>query len=359
MIAIDDVRDHLLTLDQVRETLETTEPLTDVRLTRNDEVRFHLENGWNHDSKTLEGVAAVDATLRVGGKEYALTKDALLEAARVCGLTPKYVQRTPARLVEPVLNWYFQDGTDVDYKALVVDGRVFGVTKASLQPFSNLRLMNEVLAAVAHRYGAGEVLADRKFTHSLRKTALRLIVPEHQRVIEHTGTDNDSWSVGVEITNSLAGEHATSFQGYLFRYWCTNGSVDTHATSGTWSRRNGSGDDVYEWARNAVDDVLGGLEGTLDRVQEMADTSIQGEAVVILRDVFKRYRVPAPQQQVITNAMVETPHLTEYSLMQAVTSAANNPELSASLVDQLLRAGGNLPHALSSRCESCRRMTAL
>lgn len=358
MITIDDVRDKMLSLDQVREQLATTEPLVEVRLTRNDDLRFHLEPGWNHDSRSLEAEAPVDATVRADGREFTLTKGALLEATRLCGLTSAYVQRTPARLVEPVLNWFFDGGTTTDYKALVVNGQVSGISKASVQPFSNLRLTDAVLGAVEHRYGAGEVLADRKFWHDLRSTTLRLVVPEHQRMIEHTGTDNDSWSVGVEILNSLSGDHSTSLQGYLFRYWCTNGSTDTHATSGTWSRRDGQGDEVYEWARHAVDDVLGGLEGTLDRVQEMANTSIQGETVQILQDVFTRYRVPTQQRQDITNAMVETPHLTEYSLMQAVTAAANSPELSPNVVNQLLRAGGNLPHALSSRCESCRRMTS-
>jgi hypothetical protein len=148
----------------------------------------------------------------------------------------------------------------------------------------------------------------------------------------------------------------TSLQGYLFRYWCANGATDTHTTSGTWSRKHGQGDEVYDWARAAVDDVLGGLEHTLDRVQDMADTSIQGETAAVLGAVFEHYRVPAAQRQSITAAMVDVSTLTEYTLMQAITAAANTVDLPAGVVDHLLRAGGNLPHTLSHRCGSCRQL---
>jgi len=101
---------------------------------------------------------------------------------------------------------------------------------------------------------------------------------------------------------------------------------------------------------------LGGLEHTLDDVQVMADTSIQGETVDVLRDMFEQYRIPIPQRDNIINSMVDETNLTMYSLMQAVTSAANNTDLDPVLVDRLLMVGGDLPHAVAGRCDSCRRL---
>lgn len=356
---IDDVRDRMLSLDQTREILATTEPLTTVALAAPAEVfRFRLEPGWNHTLNAADGLDRVDAYVSIGRREYQLTKDAALEATSACGLPRAYVLRTPAALIEPHLNyWYTDDHLRTKYKALTRDDTVLAVSKDSLLPFSNQRLVTEVLQGIEDKYGAGEVVVDRsKFQHTLRTTRLRLIIPEKQRVIERTGTDDDSWSVGIQVLNSLAGEHPTSIDGYLFRYWCRNGSIDTHASSGTWSRRAGQSDEVYEWARAAVDGVLGGLESSLDAVQVMADTSIQGETVDVLRDVFARYRVPVPQRTAIIDSMVDETNLSMYSVMQAVTAVANQAGVSPETADRLMTIGGHLPYAVSGRCDSCRQL---
>ncbi len=356
---IDQVRDKLLPLDEVQATLGLTEPLATKSLSavERTQVHFRLEPGWNHELDTQDGLTLVDAYLTLDHSEFQLTKDAALEATSAVGLPKAYVTRAPAGLIEPQLNWWYQEGRlPTEYKAMTIRDRIVALNKASILPFSNLQLTDAVLTGIRNKYGDGEVLVDKKFTHSLRSTIVRIVVPEKQRVIERTGTDNDSWSVGVEIRNSLVGEHPTSIEGYLFRYWCTNGCTDTHSSSGTWSRRAGQGGEVYEWARSAVDGVLGGLEHSLDDVQAMADTSIQGETVDVLRDMFEQYKIPVPQRDQIINSMVDETNLTMYSLMQAVTSAANNPELDPVLVNRLMMVGGDLPHAVSGRCEACRRL---
>lgn len=357
---IDDVRDRMLTLDQTREILATTEPLTTVSFaTESQPVRFRLEPGWNHNLVAAGGLDPVDAYVSVGQREYQLTKDAALEVTSGCGLPRAYVLRTPAALIEPHVNyWYGGDGNmPIKYKALAREDRVLAVNKDSVLPFSNQRLVTEVLRGIENTYGTGEVWVDRtKLQHSLRSTKLRLIIPERQRVIERTGTDNDSWSVGLQVANSLAGEHPTSIDGYLFRYWCRNGAIDTHASSGTWSRRAGQTEEVYEWARAAVDGVLGGLEHSLDAVQTMADTSIQGETVDVLRDVFTQYRVPVPQRTAIINSMIDETNLSMYTVMQAVTAVANQSDLNPETADRLMAIGGHLPYAAAGRCGSCRRL---
>ncbi len=356
---IDEVRDKLMPLSDAQERLGFTEPLDTKSLSSHERsrVRFRLTPGWNHELDAADGLSLVDAYLTLDDQEYQLTKDAALEASSAVGLPKAYTVRAPAALIEPQLNWWYQEGRlTTEYKAMMTQGHIVALNKASILPFSNLQLVDAVLGGIQDKYGNGEVLVDKKFNHSLRSTIVRIVVPEKQRIIERTGTDNDSWSVGVEIRNSLVGEHPTSIEGYLFRYWCTNGCTDTHASSGTWSRRAGQGGEVYEWARAAVDGVLGGLEHSLDDVQLMADTSIQGETVDVLRDMFEQYKIPVPQRDSIINSMVDETNLTMYSLMQAVTSAANAPDLDPVLVNRLMMVGGDLPHAVSGRCESCRRL---
>jgi hypothetical protein len=260
------------------------------------------------------------------------------------------------------LNYWFRDGLKGrairDYQLLVAGGHGAAITRASIVPFSNMRLLDEALNGIEARYGTGEVLADYKLSHSLRKTHLRLVIPGSSRTIQGTGQADDTWSVGLQIKNSLIGEERTSIDGYLFRWVCTNGAIDTHSSSGAWTRRGGGGEsEVYEWARAAVDDVLGGLEPALDAVQATVHIPIEGQANEILRDVFAHYGTPLPERaRIIENMVEQGGTLTMYAVMQAITQVANDSEMEPSHVENLLRMGGDLPHAAGSRCEACRRL---
>jgi hypothetical protein len=368
-ITVEQMRDKLHPIERIRQVLAATEPLSTCGFSLGDTVRFAVEPGWHHGLDAKAGTDPVDAQILIGPgaatTTFPLTKDALLEATSITGLPKTYASRCPAELLTPQLNYWWREGlaakgTNIrDYQLLVAGGNGAAITRGSITPFSNLRLLDEVLAGVHARYGADvEVLADYKFTHSLRKTHVRLIVVDEQRTITGTGVQDDNWSVGVQFQNSLIGEEKTSINGYLFRYWCTNGATDTKAGSGIWTRRGGRETDVYEWARGAVDEVLGGLEGSLDAVQHLTEVPIEGQANDVLRDVFEHYRVPVNERTRIIENIVDATGgaLTMYSVMAAITEVANDSSLPAAHVDNLLRMGGDLPHAADSRCGECRRM---
>ncbi len=367
-ITVEQMKPKLHPLDHVRNVLASTEPLSTYAFTVGDAIRFTLQPGWHHGIDAKSGTQPVDAVIHVGRgagtSEFRLTKDALLEATSACGISKTYAARCPAELLEPQLNYWFREGLAArsggnrDFQLLVAAGLGAAVTRSSIVPFSNLRLLEQALDGIAARYGDGEVLVDYKFTHSLRKTHLRLIVPDYVRAITGTGTDDDTWSVGIQLKNSLIGEERTSIDGYLFRWWCTNGAIDTRNTSGTWTRRGGGPDtEVYDWARTAVDDVLGGLEPALDAVQDMVAIPIEGHANDVLRDVFDHYRTPLPERARIIENMVEAGgRLNMYTVMAAITQVANDTSLEPSHIENLLRMGGDLPHAATSRCDACRRL---
>ena len=357
-ITIADVQSKLLTLDQVRERLAVTEPLSTYEFGEEDRVAFRLEADFNHGLSSLPGNLAIPGYISLGQTELQLTRDALYEAASAAKMVKGFVHNTPANIVAEVLNWYFNSGAEgKTFKVLGIQGdKAAAITRAAVEPYSNLRLLEVALNGIENKYGKGEVFADYKFVHDLQRTHLRLIVPEHVRTIENTGTENDTWSTGIQLINSLTGLEKTQINGYLFRYWCTNGAIDTRSNSNAiWSRRGtgGRGDAVFEWARDAVDEVLGGLEGSLDLVQGMTEISIEGTAIEALRDVFNTYRIPTAQRNRILGNMVNEDTLTMYSLMQAVTEAANADNLSPADVDRLMRAGGDLPVAAEEgRCDS-------
>ena len=352
-------RGNLIPLSAARDVISSTEPLASVDLSEGS-TRFRLEDGWAQGLSGLQGSAVVPAFVTVDGTEYQLTKEAILSSTSAVGLNPAYTTRTPSGLIEPQLNyWFGEQGLNSPFKLLLVGTDRVGsaVTRASINPFSNVRLLNEALDAITAQYGDTQVLVDSKFTHDLNQTFLRLVIPDHVRLINGTGTDDDVWSVGVQLKNSLTGKKQTEINGYLFRWWCTNGAIDTRMASGVWSRKTGGqGAEVYEWARAAVDDVLGGLEQSLDSVQSLVGQDIAGEANDVLRDVFSHYKIPVQlREQVIAN-MVESEQLTMYALMNAITVLANQADLDPGHAESLMRAGGDIAVGGHARCNGCHRV---
>jgi hypothetical protein len=350
-ITIDDVKDKLLSLDDVRERLSYTEPLAIHEFEVGSGVNFRFEDDFNHGLKALQPNDPINAFISLGGRELQLTKSGVLDALKELKLPKGFLERYSSDIVQNVFNYSYHDGGlgNSEYKVLSVRGdKAAAVARAAVQPYSNLRLLDIILDGIEAKYGAGEVFADYKFTHTLQQTHIRLIVPEYVRTIENTGTDNDTWSTGVQLINSLTGLEQTQVNGYLFRYWCTNGAINTrNNANSTWSRRGAAGrsDAVFEWARDAVDEVLGGLEGALDGVQAMTEVRLDGVTRETMREMFRTYGLPAPQREAITGNMINEDNLTMYSLMQAVTQAANNADLSPGDVARLMEIGGELPVA--------------
>src|SRR5690606_34848398 len=129
------------------------------------------------------------------------------------------------------------------------------------------------------------------------------IVPEVGREVTGGGLSDvpsgeaDEWSGGVHLTNSLMGKSQTKLETYLFRWWCTNGATSTMDNVGVWSRRGDADQDVYEWARDSVDEVLGGLEGQFDAVQRLTALNVEGHVADIVKEIYDTYGVPVSQRK--------------------------------------------------------------
>ena len=234
------------------------------------------------------------------------------------------------------------------------------LTRATIQPFSNLQFLDIMLEGIQAVYGEGEVLADYKFHHDLERTNLRLIVPGAQRLISGTRVADDTWSAGVQLRNSLAGTEQTAIDGYLFRWWCTNGCTDTIASVSALNRRQSpSPDEAYDWARESVNEILGGLESSFDAVQSTAGVAVEPDQVAgVMRDLFTEHAVPArSRERIVTELADAGEDMTVYDVLNAITVSANAPGVSPDATEQILRLGGHVAHVVSNdRCGECRRI---
>ncbi len=367
-ITIDTMRGRLLTLDEVHNRLARTEPMKAEPFTVGDAIRFSAEHDYHHGLLAQAGSDTVPVRVSLGlgqhARSYPLTRDSLEAACQTFGFKRDYVRDCPAALLVPHMNYWFREGLmdkrgKRDFQFIVDDQeRMVAFTKQGLAPFSNLALLDQAVASIHKRFGTTEILADYKFHHNLRSTVLRLIVPEASQHLLGTGTADDDWTVGVQLKNSLTGQSQTSFEGYLFRWVCTNGQIDTRAASGSFTRRKDSTEaEVYEWARASVDEVLGGLEGALDAVQRLAQIGIEGSLADALRDVFDHYRIPLQYRPRIIRHLEEYEgEITMYVVMNAITQAANDPSMEPAAVESLLRIGGDFPYTADQRCGACHRL---
>jgi hypothetical protein len=360
-VDIEEMRGKLLTLDDVRERLATTEPLAD-RVFEAPQAQIRLEHGWAGGEDT----SLASAWLRLAGEEdeIQLTKQAALEVGAFCRLPRKLQEEAPADLVQTWVNRILAENMAryKEVKLLVRPGTGVGtaLTNHTIQPFSNLQFLDIMLEGIARAYGEGEVLADYKFHHDLERTNLRLVVPGAQRVISGTRVADDTWSAGIQFRNSLAGIEQTAIDGYLFRWWCTNGCTDTLAQVPALSRRQTPDpEDAYEWARESVDAILGQLEGSFDAVQSTTAIAVEADQVAAtMRDLFAGHSVPARSRERIISELADVGEgMTVYDVMQAVTVVANADGVSPDATEQLLRLGGHIAHAASTdRCGECRRI---
>lgn len=351
-VTLDQMKGKLLSLDQIHTKLQKTEPLSTDDISSESKIKFKLDPDWAMGIDAMGNTDPVGMAMTVNGKERQLTKEAALQAGANFGLPAAYAKKVPASYIERLLNYHYSGGMgDSEYKLLSVGDNIAAFTRPTLVPFSNLQLLERTVQGIQNRHGKNTpIFADYKFSNSLQRTDVRLIVPAQERIMEDTNmhdvpeNGSDVWMAGLHLSNSLTGKTQTSLEAYLFRWWCTNGATTTLDNVGTWSRRaDGQEEDVYDWARDSVEEILGGLEFRFDQVQALSQLNVAGNTADVLREIFSQYEVPVSQRDSIMARLLESETLTMYSIMNAITQTANEEGLDDRRADRLMRIGGAIP----------------
>lgn len=357
-VVVDQMRDRLLSLDEAANRLQETEPVASTILDATSKISFEISENWKDEISAREDTDVVEGTMTVNGHEMPLTKRGLLSAASNFGITEAYaVKRIPGYLLQSLLNYHYGLGLNgAEFNMLTVDNKVSAFIRPTLRPFSNVRLFEEIVDGINRQYGeATEILVDYKFTNSLARTDVRFIIPERERVVQDGNMNDvpvgqpDLWSSGIHFSNSLMGKTQTSIEAYLFRWWCTNGCTESPGDIGTWSRKsNGSEEgELYYWAREAVDEVLGGMEDRFDQVQRMTKIDVSGGRTAdVLKEVFSSNSVPVAQRDRIQERLLGADSLTMYTVMNAISEEANNPDIDPNHADRLMRITGDIPNVI-------------
>lgn len=370
-ISIDEVIEagNLITVDAALDILHTTEPLNEYSfaLDGTDEVHFTVPTDWADTAKGEPSGYVTNCTVDINGSdEIPLTTEAFLKMTSSIGLTKDYVLRTPGAFIEPQLNWWIKNGgvksTD-GMRLLAKDGVGQAFIKSSLVTFPNLPVVETVVDRIKDHFETDEVYVDYKLAHSLERTALRFVVPSYVRTIDsarNSTSKPDNWSLGVQVTNSIMAHPETklSVSGYLFAWWCTNGAISTHATSGNYNRRVSGQEisEVLDWVGKSTENIFDDLGHELDAIADLVNVPLQGEINDVIQDVFKQFRVAQNMRQPIMDNLIDSSDLTGYGLMQAITQSANGIDVSDSVRESIMSIGGAMPSTLTDRCGSCHRV---
>jgi hypothetical protein len=357
----------LISVDDAMKVLQTSEPMDQVEfaLDGSDKVHFTLPEGWNYDIKDQPGDFVTDCRIKIAGEEWDLTKEALLSITSAIGLQKPYVMKTPGPLLEPQVNYWVNNYGVAQAEEMTLLARDrFGMAfvPSSKTVFPNIPILERVLDCARARFKTDEFFIDHKLAHTLERTALRVIVPSYTKSInsERSLRGDDEWSLGIQITNSLTGHPETrlNVSGYLFAWWCRNGSISTHATSGNYNRRvqGQDYDEVMAWISSASDHIFEDLGLELVDVENLTQIGLTGELNDVVNDVFRQFKIPVPARKGIVSALIDSEDLSGYGLMQAITQAANDPSLTDRVKETTMRVGGVVPGVLSERCPECHRL---
>lgn len=348
-ITIDQMKDRLLTESDLMSELSEFNGLAAQLLTKDSKIGFSVDPEWILDEQTLAPSDPIKASMTIDGTEHVLSKEAFYHAAVNVGLPQATVKKIPARLTQSFLNEMYRH-PEKECKVLALDSRIVGFAPAKMTPFSNTEIAETIIAKYRERAGQdAEVYADYKFHNSLTRTDVRLIFPDVARTMEGTDMEDvpssaqDDWCAGIHLSNSLMGKSSTSVEAYLFRWWCTNGAINTISSLGKWDRRVKRTEDfsIFDWASDVTGEILDRTSEIFDHVQSLADLVVN-DPQSALAELFAQYNLPARQQTRIMESVIGLRSVTMYSLMQAITESANDPELDHSDVDRLLRIGGEI-----------------
>lgn len=362
----------MLTVAGARKEFAATEPLGTVTFWTGDPgVEVIYGKGW---SEAEPGEAAPAWLLLPDGNCYQLTRQAADMLGSTAKANKKFQAFIPSELLSKIVTWALREGLAERELKMLLAGEgednsghpaplAVAQTRATVEPFSNLRLLDIVLLAARAKLGddaADSAVVDYKFFHDFEHTSFRVVFPA--AVWPLNGDPDDPWFYGVEVINSLTGARQTELAGYLFRGASTVGIPDVEHASGGFNRRGSAPDDVYGWAAESVQEIFGHLDDAFRGLAKLTSQVVDDEYGSVLRQFFKESPVAAELKLRILADLEDSPQeLTMFDLAHAAGKAANAEGASWREVRSLQLLAGHILHQGGGMCDGslpggCRRI---
>jgi hypothetical protein len=364
----------MLTVTEARERMAATEPVDGTTFwTQESETSVVYGKGWAE-------VAPVDPApvwVHLGGdRVFQLTRQAAQMLGSTAKANKKYQEFIPPEKLSDLVTWALREGLPESELKLLTSGTglsedgtevplAVGQCRATIVPFSNVRLLDIALLTARKKFGdeaAAGAVVDYKFFHDREHTSFRLVLPAVQQVIIGTGTEDDAWCYGIEVSNSQTGLKQTELAGYMFRLSTTAGITDVERAAGGFNRRGSLPEDVYSWAADSAQEIFDGPEAAFHGLQVLPEHEMDRDYSSVLAQLFKESPVAKDLKLRIIDDLEAGPEgLTMFDLAHAAAQAANLNGSSWREVRSLHDLAGHMVHQGGGMCdgslpEGCRRL---
>lgn len=316
------------------------------------DIRFtgHNQGVHAHESSGIK-------VIYTGTTEFDVTREALQELCAQIGLARAYARDCPPQLLAPHLNYWYRGGLNATRKPsryqflLTNDDTAVAFSKTGREPLSTRMLLDVVSTTMTGH--TGELVAVHPaHENTLRKTTTRLILPHTRYTV-----GDDQWSPGIQIRNSLTGLTQTYLEAVRYRHTDNTFHTDTHLLKGPYSRKPATTDtEATDWIVHATSDLLTCLDETPQILIPTLTTTIDGDLTSTLKDLFDHYRIHVRHRAHIIDTLIDIDQPTMYDLINAVSAAALDPDITAADTDTLVHIAGDLPYN-TTLCTGCHRFT--
>lgn len=373
-----DTEGVMLPVSAVREKLAATEPGDSVRFwTGLPDLRAVYGKGWAEGEPTM---AAPAWLFMPDGTCYQLTRQAASQLGSKCRVNQKQQEWLPVWLLDQTATWALTEGLgDKELQLFLAPGDGEGPPKeggaepdavrlasavcgATIEPFSNLRLLDVVLLATRAAFGhatADHAVVDYKFFNDLEHASFRVVFPDLQQTV---AGEDDAWCYGIEVSNSPIGLKQLVVNGYMFRFSSTGGISDVENTAGGFSRRGSSPDEAYAWCAEAVTRIYEGMESAFNGLRALLASDMDEDYEPVMTQLFKESPVAKELQlRILEDLEGEPEELTMLHLAAAASETANLEDSTWRDVHTLLELAGHIVHQGGGMCRGqlengCRRL---
>jgi len=267
-------------------------------------------------------------SMRINGKDIEVLPSAQRLLANRLRVPYSYLSRCPAELQAENLNyWIKREAKKRETFFCRFDGnRLRAVFTDRYTAIDHMEILSKMLESGFSPY--------REVHYSIDNELLIMKVPDYSRSFEIEA--DDRIVPGISITNSEVGILAFTIEAYFYRLVCSNGLISMTSIQRKFKH-------ISRKALLQFPPLLTGIvaESTVSKEQFIISTQSRvNDPISTIQSLAKQFALTRKESQMIEEAWELDPGYTMWSIINAFTSAAREPSLTAEQSYKLEKTAG-------------------
>jgi hypothetical protein len=251
-----------------------------------------------------------------GDQEAPLSVHGIKDVIAAIDMKPDYFKHTPAELLMPHFNYYYQNymqGKEI--RLLQNEGKVVGVQRNPTDKFIKLPIMMDV---IQDSIGAENILGYHKPVFNWSGIVINVILKETFQVVL-----KDPLYLGIRFIHSLTDIKAGQAMAYTFRQWCSNGAISMDKLA-SWDRKQGGERLLRRWVPSVVSEARKALELEKGRLADLVTKPAPEEVSELLDNLLQGQHVAKEVREDIRSIAIDNPINNMYDVWNVLTNATTH-----------------------------------